>query len=240
MNPHSDQLDALASALAKAQAEMHQPKRTSQNPHLRNKFADLSEVIESTKKTLAAHGLSITQSVESRVTEGGQQVAGVRTVMLHSSGQWIGFYGEQVVDVAKGLNTSQAIGSAVTYLRRYGWSAACGVASDPDDDGNEAAHNASGGGSVPAKARLAAARSNGGRMPAKPRDSITDEQIAVIHDLGDTIYGSRERCSSAINEALEKRGLPDMSYISGDQAAKWIESWTDKASFVADATEAIK
>ena len=43
---HSDQINELAAALAKAQAELRNPVFDSQNPHFKSKFASLAQVRE--------------------------------------------------------------------------------------------------------------------------------------------------------------------------------------------------
>jgi pyruvate/2-oxoglutarate dehydrogenase complex dihydrolipoamide acyltransferase (E2) component len=59
----------------------------------------------------------------------------VTTVLLHETGEWIEF--DPVVLIAEKA-TPQGVGSAITYGRRYSLSAALGIASEDDDDGNEA------------------------------------------------------------------------------------------------------
>jgi hypothetical protein len=56
-------------------------------------------------------------------------------MLLHESGQWIKSKLKMPVEKA----TAQSIGSTITYGRRYGWSAICGI-SQYDDDGNLASH----------------------------------------------------------------------------------------------------
>ena len=54
--------------------------------------------------------------------------------MLHESGEW--FKSELRMPVG-GKKDAQAVGGAVTYGRRYGLAAMCGLAQH-DDDGNTA------------------------------------------------------------------------------------------------------
>lgn len=49
----------LWAALAAASAEVNNPKKKSENPHLKNKFADLLEVMATVKPVLWRHGLVI-------------------------------------------------------------------------------------------------------------------------------------------------------------------------------------
>lgn len=131
----SDELGELFTAFSMAQAEMPQPKRNAKNPHFGNKFADLPEVIETTKPVLTKHGLSITQAPEGRV-EANVTIVGVRTWLCHKSGQWMSSVAECALnELPPGVNLAQAIGLVTTYLRRYGWSAMAGVHSEDDQDG---------------------------------------------------------------------------------------------------------
>lgn len=125
----SAQINELASALAKAQAKFQPAAKNKTNPHLKSKYADLVAVTEACKAPLAEAGLSYSQIVESERAE----VTCV-TVLMHSSGQWIA--GRLTLH---GKDTSpQAMGSAITYARRYGLSAMLGIVTDEEDDGDAA------------------------------------------------------------------------------------------------------
>lgn len=120
----SENISELAKALSKAQAEMSGAKKSSNNPFFKSKYADLKEVIECVKEPFADNGLSFVQFPISN-----DGFAGVETVIMHSSGEWIS--NEYMLKVAK--NDPQGIGSAITYARRYALQAACGVPSEDDD-----------------------------------------------------------------------------------------------------------
>ena len=128
---HSEKIDCLAVALCKAQAAMPPAIRDAENPHLRNRYADLSSVWDACRKPLTDNALAVVQLPR---CESGMVY--VRTMLIHASGQWVSCeMGVELAD-AKGLSTAQAVGSIVTYLRRYTLSAIAGVAPDDDDDGN--------------------------------------------------------------------------------------------------------
>ena len=129
----SDQINEIAKALAAAQAELEPAAKNAENPHLRNRYADLSAVYETIRKVLPKHGLAVTQVMLPR--DDGK--AHVRTTLLHESGQWIA--GECVMPCDK-QGGIQGMGSAITYARRYSLSAIVGVVSEVDDDA-EAATN---------------------------------------------------------------------------------------------------
>ena len=130
--PHSEQIGELAAALAAAQGEMTAASKDATNPHFKSRYATLASVWDAIRGPLSQHGLSVSQVLES--PENGVGVA-VRTMLLHSSGQWIA--SRYVMPIGDKL-TPQAIGSAITYARRYALSAIVGIAPDDDDDGNAA------------------------------------------------------------------------------------------------------
>lgn len=125
----SEKLGELAKALAKAQSEMTAALKSSENPHFRSKYADLSAVFDACKEALNKNGFAIVQRVENDPNG-----ACVETMLLHSSGEFVS--SKCWLPVAQ--KTAQAYGSAITYARRYGLTSLAGVAADEDDDGNAA------------------------------------------------------------------------------------------------------
>ena len=130
---HSEQINELLAALSAAQAEIeHAAKdKTGQVGQQKTRYADLASVWEACRPALTKWKLSVTQWPKSE----GNKVT-VETMLGHSSGQWIR---EELTLHA--VNASpQAVGSAITYARRYALAAAVGVAPD-DDDGQAAQGN---------------------------------------------------------------------------------------------------
>ena len=126
---HSENINELATALAKAQLTIKGAKRDEANPFFKSKYADLASVWEACRDSLAVNGLSVVQFPEA--AEG--DAVKVCTMLLHNSGEWMS--SELVLPVGK--LDAQGFGSAITYARRYALAAAVGVA--PEDDDAEAA-----------------------------------------------------------------------------------------------------
>ena len=124
----SDTLSKLAPALVKAQAAMAGATKSAANPFFKSKYANLEEVIRVVKEPFAANGLCFIQNPVS-----GEGTAGVETIILHESGEFIS--NEFLLKCSKA--DPQGMGSAITYARRYGLQSACGIPSE-DDDGNAA------------------------------------------------------------------------------------------------------
>ncbi len=126
----SDSIAKLSLSLVKAQGEMPVVKQNSVNPFLKNKYADLGAVIETSRPILAKHGLAIVQfpvSVEDKI--------GVTSTLIHESGEWIEDTIFISVSDGKGLSSAQNSGVVISYLRRYSWSSILGLYADEDTDG---------------------------------------------------------------------------------------------------------
>ena len=131
-------LSKLTEALSKAQKEIKGAIKDSQNPFFHSVYADLASVWDACRTPLADNGLAviqITKTIEGKLY--------LETILSHVSGESIsGFYPINPMrqEKEKGWITSedpQALGSALTYARRYALAAIVGVA--PEDDDGEAA-----------------------------------------------------------------------------------------------------
>ena len=120
----SEALGQLAAALAAAQATMGHAAKDGKNPHFRSSYATLASVIEAIREPLNRQGIAYT-SLPS--TEG--LIVSVETRLIHKSGEWLSTTASAVVKDA----SAQVVGSAQTYLRRYGLQAICGLACEDDD-----------------------------------------------------------------------------------------------------------
>ena len=125
---HSEQVNEIAAALAKAQGQMKIAVKDSINPHFKSRYADLAAVLDAVRGPLSANGIAIVQGVEADET-----AATVTTLLAHTSGQWV----RSSLRLPAPQANAQGFGSAVTYARRYLLSAMAGIAQD-DDDGNAA------------------------------------------------------------------------------------------------------
>lgn len=123
--PHA----SLAAALSAFQYELPNVQKGSRNDHFKSSYADLADVVGAVLPALARQGLAwITVPT---MTEAGFVLQYSLKHVLGESidGVW------PLPDPASA--TPQAVGSAVTYAKRYALSAVTGVAPDEDDDGNQ-------------------------------------------------------------------------------------------------------
>jgi hypothetical protein len=124
----SEQINELAAALSKAQGAIKGALKDSANPFFKSNYADLASVWDACREQLAANNLCVIQTVTAADTG-----VAVTTMLAHSSGQWI----KDTLPLMPKDGSPQAVGSAITYGRRYALAAVAGVA-QIDDDGNPA------------------------------------------------------------------------------------------------------
>lgn len=118
----------LLKALHAAVASMGDPKKNAKNDHFRNRYADLTEVLACIEEPLRDNGLVLTQKVIQT------DKPGLVTTLWHvESEECMADFFPLVME----KQTPQAMGSAITYARRYAIKALFGL-SDVDDDADGA------------------------------------------------------------------------------------------------------
>lgn len=187
----SENVAEIAKALGTFQQEVKQPEKDGDNPHFKSKYVTLDGTVKAIHDCAPKHGLSYTQMPVSN-----ESGVGVVTVIFHTSGQFIEF-DPFILPLEK--KTAQGVGSATTYARRYSLSAAFGIVSDLDDDGNEATDNAP-------KPKLA-----------------NDKQLNLIKkllgDVADNQGISMDKAYKILNNYMKK----DMEWFTAQDASRAIE-----------------
>lgn len=127
------ELDKLAGALVTFQGKVQAVAKTKtakvptkSGGSYSYDYADLADVIASTKDARQAAGLAVVQ-----MPVGSGTSITVVTTVLHSSGQWM----RGKLTMRPEDTRPQTIGSLITYMRRYCYSAALGISTEADDDG---------------------------------------------------------------------------------------------------------
>jgi ERF superfamily len=120
----SESITALAKALAKFHATAPAIVKNAQNPHFKNRFADLSGILEVIRIPLANVGLSVLQLLGDNT---------LTTILLHESGEFI----ETTAPLIVAKHDMQGLGSACSYQRRYSLQSLLSLSAS-DDDGNDA------------------------------------------------------------------------------------------------------
>lgn len=178
----SDALGNLAGALALAQGEISNAQRDSKNPFFKSKYASLASTWEACRTPLAKNGLAVLQPVTTR----GRSVI-VTTLLVHASGEWI----EERLILTSKEDTPQALGSVITYGRRYGLGGMVGVA-PADDDGEAATHD------VPRGVRW-----------DKANTSLQQAAVGATDELGDEPEPSEPSPAAMQAELLERARRQD-------------------------------
>lgn len=163
----SEQLNELTKALSSAQGEIKGAAKDANNPHFRSQYADLQSVWDAIRGPLTKNGLMVTQH-PSVSFDGEGAVVDVLTLLSHTSDQWV----ESILSMPLPNPTPQAIGSAITYARRYALQSVVGVA--PMDDDGEAAE---GRGGAPTNTRAQEQRDN--RRDTEARNQAPSEPVSV-------------------------------------------------------------
>lgn len=125
----------LYAAIHAAQAKIETVRKNGENPHFRSKYATLDEIWESVKKPLNDAGLIV---ICDMYTANGERL--LTTRLIHAE------TGEETsctFPIMAATNSPQAIGSAMTYARRYTLTALLEIVTDDgaDDDGEAVENN---------------------------------------------------------------------------------------------------
>jgi hypothetical protein len=131
----SESIKTITPAFLKAQKSMEAAKKGTKNTYFKSSYADLAGVLEACKNSLNENGISILQP---HITEfnpvTGEAIHFVETVLLHESGE---FYLSRTRLVTAKQNDPQALGSSISYGRRYGLQSLISLPA-ADDDGEAA------------------------------------------------------------------------------------------------------
>jgi ERF superfamily len=138
MHQSSESIGAIASALAKAQAELTNPDkslvgiiRSSSDRQLDRTFryASLSSGLDIVRKILGKHEIATVQTTSVDQESG---LIRLSTVLAHASGEWIS--SDWPVCLISETAAPQRMGAALTYARRYALFTLVGIAGEDDLD----------------------------------------------------------------------------------------------------------
>lgn len=205
--------DLLSAALVAALAEMPSIPKANKADLGSHKYsyADLGDGVDLVRPILAQHALGVTQAPIT--TEHGVTVV---TTILHSSGQRV----SAALAMKPGANTPQAVGSAITYARRYSLFSILGLATE-DDDGKAA--------SAPAP-------------PARP-ERLSPQRIEAFkiacHDNAVDEEGMYEIVAAATEGRTRNPGMVHEDEHRALQAAfkKWLADHPDPLPLPTEGTE---
>lgn len=123
----SESITNIAKALQVFHLKMGKIKKDGNNPFFKSKYATLTNILDNIAEPLTEAGLIFTQFPDGE--------NGLTTLLLHpESGEFL----EATGNMHPKDNDPQALGSAITYNRRYHLGAILGLNIEEDDDGNAA------------------------------------------------------------------------------------------------------
>ena len=200
----SESLADFSKAFAMFQAEVINPLNSTVNNFFKNKYATLADVLNEVRPVLAKHGLSILQ-----MPSGNDGLVQLTTLIMHTSGEWIE---TEPMTMRPEKGTPQGIGSCLTYLRRYSLSSILGVASEDDDDGNEASKPDNNKGKSPEPKKSA------------KKDTVKNELKELIAEIVDKakILQGDSVAQTDIMEVFKVAGHPNPNTIPNTETAKTI------------------
>jgi hypothetical protein len=214
----SETVAALASALAKAQAELVNPEksltatiRTGRPGESERSFryAPLSSGLDIVRKTLGQHKIATMQTTAIDHTAG---MVNLTTTLAHASGEWIA--SDWPVCPVSETASPQRMGAALTYARRYALFPLVGTAGEDDLD---AANLCDGPRSPTPKADERSLKPSDAQPRVPPRKPGN----------GQPRHGMRSRPSTlqpAQSTALREKLLSALGNItSADSAAIWAQ-----------------
>jgi hypothetical protein len=132
---HSEQINEIAAALAKAQGQFEVVTKGNMADigSYTYHYADLADVVKMGAPILSLNGIAVCQATSVEVG-----AVALTTLIMHTSGQWIENTITAGVDEGGGKSWIKALGSAITYLRRYEYGSMLGIVTEKDDDATAA------------------------------------------------------------------------------------------------------
>lgn len=238
---HSESFKAIPKALVAIQSQVRPAAKDAKNDYFDSPYADLESVINSVRPIMVQEGLSLMQfpstdyvnMVETKATmrEGDSRnrsqkivdirvpTVGVETRLDHAdSGEWL----THTMSMLPMDNSPQAIGSTITYARRYSLNAILGLISE-DDDGN-AGSDASGRQNLPSQQK---SRQTAAKAPASPSNfgAPTPPPKAKTSTGG---AGGRQSSKPGVPYAINEKEQQDRGCINATLVAELRQAVLDQ------------
>src|SRR5262245_54178656 len=245
MHRSSESVAALASALAKAQAELINPEksliatiRTGRPGEGERSFryAPLSSGLDIVRKTLGQHEIATVQTTAIDQAAG---IVNLTTMLAHASGEWIAS-DWPVCPVAETANP-QRMGAALTYARRYALFALVGIAGEDDLDAPDLCAAPPSPPTSTAN-RLLKPIPDQSRVPSRSPGNGRDRKIAAIID-GEQSADLRDRLVAEIGSIASaelaadwaRKSLAAKNKLAGSDAKVVEDAFEQKLSELASA-----
>lgn len=198
MHRSSENVAAIATALAKAQTELSNPEKamtgTVYNARTDSpqsfRYASLSSGLDIIRKALGGQQIAIAQTTDIDRANG---MVNLTTLLLHTSGEWIS--SDWPVCQLSETSAPRRMGAALTYARRYALFTMVGIAGEDDLDAPDVANDGPKGdkmteaglvassGLEPAPARSSQSRTGNGTNPPVHEKLSAEKSAAIRAEL---------------------------------------------------------
>lgn len=217
----SETITELAKALVKFNSEVNKIAKDADNPFFKNNYATLDTIIDEIRPILSKHGLSIMQ-----IPSGDGQNVTLKTLLLHESGEWLE---SDELTMKPVKNDPQAVGSCITYARRYSLAAFLSLNTGEDDDGNGATY----GKDKPKP------KGNSGQAPNKPQGNggngkASEKQMKMIHakiaHVATLTQTDKQTVEDTLKGNINTENLSDLSSQLASKAIQVLSGWETQYS----------
>lgn len=207
----SSPCDQVAAALVQIQAELEDPTKSKKVDAGSRKYsyAELDKCLPDIRELCTSKGVAILQSSGAET---------ITTTLLHTSGQWAQSSCPMVLPSKAG--DPQAMGSCITYSRRYGLFLALGIAAQGED--NDGAVKQNRRQETPDAKAARQADHDPSWEAARPKFAA-DVKERTGHDL------------SVVTAFCEKKGAPTPSHRTNQKRAELLDWLCKKGKIELDA-----
>lgn len=217
----SETITELAKALVKFNSEVNKIAKDADNPFFKNNYATLDTIIDEIRPILSKHGLSIMQ-----IPSGDGQNVTLKTLLLHESGEWLE---SDELTMKPIKNDPQAVGSCITYARRYSLAAFLSLNTGEDDDGNGATYGKD-------KPKT---KGNSGQALSKPQGNggngkASEKQMKMIHakiaHVATLTQTDKQTVEDTLKGNINAENLSDLSSQLASKAIQVLSGWETQYS----------
>ncbi len=218
----SETIAKLAKSLVLFNSEVNKIAKDADNPFFKNNYATLDTIIDEIRPILSKHGLSIMQ-----IPSGDGQNVTLKTLLLHESGEWLE---SDELTMKPVKNDPQAIGSCITYARRYSLAAFLSLNTGEDDDGNGATYG---------KDKPKPNKGNSGQVPIKPQGGggngkASEKQMKMIHakiaHVATLTQTDKQTVEDTLKGNINAENLSDLSSQLASKAIQVLSGWETQYS----------
>jgi hypothetical protein len=207
MHRSSENVAAIATALAKAQTELSNPEKAmigtvynarSDSPQS-FRYASLSSGLDIIRKALGSQQIAIAQTTDIDRANG---TVNLTTLLLHTSGEWIS--SDWPVCQLSETSAPRRMGAALTYARRYALFSMVGIAGEDDLDAPDVAND----GPPPDKPTEVGIAASTGLEPASARSSQFRTRNPVTPPIQEK-FSVEDSAKAAAHLIQEIQALPE-------------------------------